>query len=436
MEQKVLSAIQHHSMISGEKEVTVALSGGADSMALLCVLLALREQLGITVSAAHLHHGIRGEEADRDEAFVRAQCAMRQVPLTVERIHVPAIAKERRLGLEAAAREVRYAFLERVSPGLIATAHTASDHLETVLLHLARGAGLTGLGGIAPKRGRLIRPLITCTRDEVEQYCEKNGIAYITDSTNLSDEYSRNKLRHRVVPILKELNPAAETAALRASLTLREDAALLEELSEGEYRRRVSGNVFSLKDIASCPAAIAKRAIKRFLESRQPGLFLDHEHLEQVYQICLHGGRTGLPKAVRAVSAGGLLYLEPPKDDRRTLTVTIERAKIRSENGEKIHNLLLKNTLDCDRIDGNLEIRTRLPGDQMRLAGSGYTKTLKKIFNELHIPLYERECLPVIADNAGVVWVYGVGVAARCAVSEKTENVFIIHAQEAQNSID
>ena len=216
MKDLVLEAVKRFALLENNvKTVTVALSGGADSMACLSVLLSLKEELGITVKAAHLNHMIRGEEALRDQEFVKKQCELLGVPLFCERADIPAIAKERGVSTELAAREVRYSFLERVNEGVIATAHTSSDNFETVLFNLARGSAIDGLCGIPPKRRIFIRPIILCTREDVEEYCKKENIPFVTDSTNLCDEYTRNKIRHNIVPIFKNLNPSVEKSVLR-----------------------------------------------------------------------------------------------------------------------------------------------------------------------------------------------------------------------------
>ena len=232
MENKVLSAIKRFSLLEKGDVVTVALSGGADSVSLLYALLAVSDELGITVNAAHLNHSIRGEEAERDQQFVTNLCKKLKVELFCEKRDVPAFAKENGLSLELAARKVRYEFLEGVAQGKVATAHTASDNLETMIFNLARGTSLKGLSGIPVKRGIYIRPLILCTRQNVEDYCKENEISFVTDSTNLSDDYSRNKIRHNVIPVLKEINCAAEESALRTSFGIAEDISYLESASQ------------------------------------------------------------------------------------------------------------------------------------------------------------------------------------------------------------
>ena len=235
MKELILKAIEQFSLIRKGDRVTVALSGGADSMSLLYALNSLKNELGISLFAAHLNHMIRGDEALRDEQFVKAECEKLGVKLFCERANIPEIAQKNGESLELCARKVRYTFLERVSNGgLVATAHTASDNLETMLFNLARGTAIDGLCGIPPKRDIYIRPLIFVTRDDVEKYCKQESVPFVTDSTNLSDDYTRNKIRHKIIPVLKEINQNAETSAVNTALNLREDASFIKLLAK-EY---------------------------------------------------------------------------------------------------------------------------------------------------------------------------------------------------------
>lgn len=436
MLQSVLTAIESFSLLSSDN-ITVALSGGADSVALLHALCTLRDRLGLNISAAHLNHMIRGEEALRDESFVKQLCRDMDVPLICESVDVPLYAKEHRLSTETAAREVRYAFFERVNKGVVATAHTASDNLETVLFNLARGTGLNGLCGIPPKRGIYIRPLILVTRQEVEDYCAKNGLSYVTDSTNLSDDYTRNRIRHTVIPVLKSVNASAEKAAARAVISLREDEELLSSLADSYIDKNCENGYLNIK--ADVSPAVLKRAIKKYAECNVTGLFLDSNHINSIYSLCLNGGRTSLPCDTSATIENGKLFIgESPENGKKPSFKVITEIKDNTffENGEKVNNLLLNNSIDCDKIVGELILRTRLPGDSIRLAGRGCTKTLKKLMNELKIAKNLRDSIPVLADDGGVVWVYGAGTANRCAVNEKTEKVMIITVSDVQNKTD
>lgn len=436
---KIEEMLRRYDMLSGRTEITVACSGGADSAALLDALISLREKLHITVSAAHYNHGIRGGEADRDELFVRKLCGHYGIELTVGRGDVPAAARARGESLELAARRMRYAFLEQAAgDGLIATAHTASDNLETVLFHLTRGTGADGLCGIPPVRGRIIRPLLGCTREEIEAYCGARGLSYVTDSTNLSDDYTRNRIRHNVIPVLKEINPAAEKAVSRTVEGLLEDERLLSSLADEFLSENVNNGILNVSLLPD--PAVAKRVIKKFTETAVSGITLDNRHILEIYGICKDGGRVSLPGNMSAVVKNGLLSIKKNgihSGSKHLYRVETEcRINDLFTNSEKINNLLLKNSLDCDNIIGKSVIRTRMPGDSIRLVGKGCTKSLKKLFNELKIPQDERDTLPVMADDMGVVWIYGVGVAARCAVTKKTERVMIINASDVQNITD
>ena len=223
MENKIKETIRKYNMLSKGDTVVVGLSGGADSCALIHFLSSVKDDFSLTLIACHVNHMIRGDEADRDEEFSRNLAIELGAEFRLLKINVPQEAEKRHESIEKTARDIRYDFFEKTAEqynAKIATAHTASDNVETVLFNLARGSGIKGLCGIPPVRGRIIRPLITVERDEIEKYCRKNELNYVTDSTNLTDEYSRNKLRHKVVPVLKEINPAIEKTITRMTENL------------------------------------------------------------------------------------------------------------------------------------------------------------------------------------------------------------------------
>lgn len=432
MKEKVSLAVQR---LCGEEKrnITVALSGGADSMALLNVLNSLKEELGINLSAAHLNHLIRGNEADRDEAFVKEQCAKMGVPLFCERIDVPLIAKDEKQSLELAARNVRYKFLQRVSKGFIATAHTASDNLETVIYNLARGASLDGICGIPQKRGRIIRPILECTRKEVEMYCEEKGVPYVTDSTNLANEYTRNKIRHSIVPVLKEINPSVESVTFRNTRLLREDSKYLNATAEKyvfENTQKEDASLL-LYDLQRFPSAIAKRVIVIYANRVCDELKLENVHIEAVLEIVKKGGKTSLPQGFVATVSSNRLHFEKGGKVETEPEFNVRVEEITAENFEKlqkVNNLLLNNAFDCDKIVGKWVLRTRMSGDSIRLKNRGCTKTLTRLMSENKTPITLRDKLPVIADENGVIWVYGAGVAQRVAIGSKTQKIAVIYS--------
>ncbi len=425
---KVISAIEKYEMFKYNTDVTVALSGGADSVCLLYVLCSLKEKYGLTLSAIHVNHSLRGEESDRDQAFVENLCKKMGIPITVKKVDVSALAEKTGQSIELAARDVRYDIFKKEASGLVATAHTASDSLETVLFNMTRGSGLKGICGIPPQRDSFVRPLIFCTREEIENYLSGQGIAFVTDSSNLTDDYTRNFLRHRVVPALKEISPAAEKRAAEMCKNLREDEDFISLTARKIYILCLKNGRLDAELLSVQHPAIIKRVIALYL-FEQYGITIDSLHLENCFKILLSSGKTGLHGGYFAVCEEKLFYLVNDKDHTAEISYEVETEEVDLKNS-KINNLLLKNAIDCGKINGSAVIRTRLPSDNIRLRGRNCTKSLKKLLNEEKIPNELRNKLPLISDDDGVVWIYKIGVSERVAISEKTEKALLIKVKE------
>ena len=432
MLKKVNEALTRFNLLKGAKHITVALSGGADSMALLVALLELKDELGIEkISAAHFNHKIRGSEAIRDQEFVTEFCKKIDIELILGSADVPTFAKEQGISIELAARKLRYEFFDGIDTSLIATAHTASDNIETVIFNITRGTALSGLGGIPPKRDKYIRPLILCTRDMIENYCEQKGIAFVTDSTNLCDDYTRNKIRHNVIPVLKEINLSAENAVSRMTASVREDEDFINGVVNQEYDKLVSERGVCVKDFCNLHPSIAKRIIAKYCATYN--VEIDNYHINSIFDICLSNGKISLSQDMAAFIKDGFLKIDNAKGEsaNSSFAVDIKQSVNDLFNGnEKVHNLLLKNVLDCDKIVGQLNLRTRESGDTIRLKNKNCTKTLKKLFCEYKIPLEERENLPVLADRDGVVWIHKIGVAERVAADRDSKRIYIINTRK------
>ena len=426
IEKIILDTVSEYSLFKKGDIVTVALSGGADSVALLYALNQLKDKLGITLKAVHLNHQIRGDEALRDENFAKDFCGNLNIPLICERIDVPQFAKSNNLSLETAARKVRYNLFERVNEGVIATAHTASDNLETMLLNLARGTALDGLCGIPIKRDYIVRPIIGATREQVEKYCKANDLKFITDSTNLTDDYTRNKIRHKIVPVLKEINPKVESLALKTSKSLSEASTFIKQEAKKYIADFSKGNYLSVENFKTLSPTLAKNIIIEFVKTIDCEISLENSHIESMYKICLQNGKTSIPKDKFCVVNKGILSIGSINENEKTPIFNVEI----SEKQEKINNLFLNNSLDCDKIIGNLVVRSRKAGDSIRLANRGCTKPLTKLYNEYEIPVNIRDTLPVIADDKGVVWIHGIGVAERCFIKENTKQIYLIEVKE------
>jgi tRNA(Ile)-lysidine synthase len=279
------------------KQVTVALSGGADSVALLHALHSGGAGMAREISAVHVNHNLRGEESARDEAFVRDLCAQRGVKLHVYSVE---INREKHRGLEEAARNARYGIFSRFD--CVATGHTASDNAETVLLNLIRGTGLKGLCGIPHERDNIVRPLILCERAEIEEYCRVHGLRYVTDSSNLSDEFTRNRVRMSLIPVIKDINPAFDGAVTRMCEILREDSDSLEQ-------RAVDCDDYSLDCLRNLEKPVLTRIIMRLLAYNN--ISPSNLRISQIVGIIEDGkGKINLEKHKFALIEGGILQIK------------------------------------------------------------------------------------------------------------------------------
>ena len=380
--------------------VVCAVSGGADSMALLWGMYLLKDKLELTISAAHFNHHLRGEESDRDEAFVRKFCEDYRIAFTAGTGQVIAGAK----GLEAAAREARYAFL-RSLPGMIATAHTADDNAETVLMHLVRGTGLKGLGGIAPVRGKVIRPMLDITRGEVLDFLKEYSIPYIEDSSNAADDFLRNRLRHHVMPLLKKENPSLAQNVSRMAMRLRSDEAALEALS----CQQKTDSVAALRDLE--PAIRSRVLADMLLDAgvKEP----EAAHIAAVESLVYSKN----PSA-KAVFPGGV---EIARNYDTLHVVQAQQSLAEQEIGCPEQIVLSDVKITCMSNEsaeqtvssfaftpkGKLVLRSRKTGDTIRLYGG--TKSLKKLYIDEKIPAGKRNMIPVLADDEGVLGVIGFG---------------------------
>lgn len=450
MKTKVLKAMEEYAMLAGGDTVTVALSGGADSVALLHCLRSLAEPLGISLRACHVNHRLRGEESMRDEEFVRRLCRKWGVPLSVFRL---SLEKQSLPGesVETAARRCRYACLERCAHrfgGKIATAHTLSDSMETLFYNLMRGTGIKGLGGIPPVRGRIVRPLCLCTRAQIERYCGENTLEYVTDSTNLQDIYARNRIRHQLMPVVARLAPHSEKTIPRLMRTAREDGACLDEMAlERLKASRVPGGV-SAQRLREMPAALRRRCAAILLQEH--GFSVSFERTQEVLKMLEsgHGRLEYAPGRYLSLQEGRIFYEEALKPEpvfcvsvrfsqgRAVVNAAGKRLEIEIINYELFKNLEkdsgmdLKNILDYDRITGSMQVRQRAAGDTISLAGRNGTKSLKKLFNEAKISLEERSRRLVLCDGQGPIWLEGFGASGRVALGQSPHTCLLVRVGE------
>ena len=451
-EETLLTYCRQQGLFKSGDRVIVACSGGADSMALLLFLLRRRRDLEIEVLATHVNHGIRGLAALSDANFVTAFCRQNGVELFLydavrEGVEIPEHPSEEW------ARGLRYGWFEQLAvqeEAFIATAHTMSDQAETVLFRMARGTGLHGLAGIPPRRGYYVRPCLCLTRGETEAYCAALGQNYVQDETNEQDKYARNRIRHNAIPALQYANPSAEVAIGRLCRQMREldqwlageAAALLQAASvEGGYEvstlRRAEGPVLdaALHALVS-PVRDAEEkyiSLLRFLLQRGSGaLQLSPEITYQVKDGVLI---RQTPQGVRPPPAPPQPFTEGQFFLPGGYFVEFRRVKYEEFlKNQPIFKKDLNCCADCAKIQGNLVLRTRLPGDFFRLAGRHVRKTLKKYYNELGIPQEERALLPLVADGSEVIWLWGCGFAEGVAPDSYTHEVLTVRTEKAEEA--
>lgn len=399
---KLRAFLKEYCLLSPGDRVTVALSGGADSVALLFSLYLLKEELNITMEAAHFNHHLRGEESDRDEAFCRDFCGRYDIPIQVSGARVSPGKK----GLEAAAREARYAFL-RGLPGKVATAHTADDNAETVLLRLLRGTGLKGLGAIAPVSGNVIRPMLSVTRRDVEDFLEEYHLPHVEDSSNGENTFLRNRIRHRVMPLLYGENPRIGENLSALALTLRQDETFLQSL--------LPEKMPPVSQLQTMAAPLRRRLLERFLKEngvKEP----EQIHILQLETLVFHWNPSASMRFPGGVTVAREYDSLVRQEQGRSLSTYRLSCPGRTEIPELGAAVVcsfaqdLSETADGFLVQprGALCLRARQAGDSITLPGG--TKTLKKLYIDRKIPAAQRPLVPVLADEEGVLAVFGLGV--------------------------
>jgi tRNA(Ile)-lysidine synthase len=480
---RVKQSIERHQLLAPGETIVVGVSGGADSLCLLHALRALSTHLACSLHAAHLHHGIRGQEADEDARFVAGICQEWGLACTIERADVPQLAREHKLSLEEAARQARYAFLARVARSIgasaVAVAHNADDQVETVLMHLIRGSGLAGLRGMQPLswldelrlcdegapapqgRIRLLRPLLEVTRATILEYCHTHGLEPRFDRSNLDQTLFRNRLRHELLPLLETYNPNIRQVLLRTAAVVAGDYALLCAQREQAWRQTVCDEsaqavVFDRLALSALPVALQRSLLREGIHRLRRSLRnIDWVHVEDAVTL-LQSGNTGniatLPEGLAlfidytTITLADAVYITPRRDVPRLepgydlivaapgLTPFAQgRWRVRCEvvpraalppDWRRNRDPFLA-FIDAQRIEHPLRLRARREGDWFVPFGFGHRKRLGDWMTNAKIPRRERDQIPLLAHGEDIVWVVGYRQDERYAVSDTTTTVLV-----------
>ncbi len=418
--------------------VLVGFSGGADSLFLLLFLLEYkrRQRLDFKIRAVHINHSIRGNEAYRDAEFSRNTAEELGVEFSLVKLDIPSYAEKMSLGTEEAARKLRYETFNEIIKSdnfisYIAVAHNAGDNFETMLFNIARGTGLKGLCGIPPVRDNIVRPIITVSKDDILQLFSENNIEYVTDSTNLSIDYTRNYIRHEIVPKFERLSDSYEKASIRLASILRNNDDFIERCAVDYINNNLINNRFDVKSLSALHSALLSRVLSTYFKKN--GITnIEYTHIKKITELlsAKENFKVSLPNDFAFVLERGKAYVDVKHKQTsffQKLELGFNKVNgfsdiiyISREKADKtslnVYKIAIHAKLKFDIINDVLYVRSKNDGDAYKYGGM--TRKLKKLFNDREIPPSVRTTVPVFQDSEGIIWVPGYGVAKRSADKE------------------
>lgn len=429
--------------LSQNEPVLLAFSGGADSSALLHLLAADAKQRGYKLHAAHFHHGIRGEEADRDAAFCQSAAQSYDVPFYLGRADVVALARENGNSVENEAREQRYSFFKRImleqGIKILVTAHHAEDQVESILLHVLRGSGIKGICGMWPCRELgdglyLVRPLLEAQKCDILKLCKQNNIDFVTDSTNSDTQYARNALRHEVIPKLYELQPNLCAVLERLSKSAKDADEFIGHHAD-EFIKNECDEEIPLAKLNSLQAAVKARVLSSYFE-KSFGAGLECVHIDALTQLCQRAvphASVSLPRGICArIENGALIFCaDIEKEDHEDFDIPFSEGslcaqgtviEIEKNTAKKADTNAIFLEIKCSSLQGGAHFRTRKEGDVIR--SGKINKKVKKLMSEKKIPLALRARLPILAMGEEILWIPSVAVCDRIKADKINEEDF------------
>jgi tRNA(Ile)-lysidine synthase len=467
LEQGVSSFLREHHLTTSRKPLLVAVSGGPDSVCLLHVLNAIKKDLGLKLHVVHLDHQLRSDASVADAQYVLDLCHKLGIPVTIEQRNVRLYQKEHKLSLEEAAREVRYGFFVEVAESIgaerVAVGHTLDDHVETVLLNLLRGTGTRGLRGLQPIRhwqssGRrltIVRPLLAVSRKETTAYCRRHHLQQRIDVTNRSLALTRNRIRLKLLPLLKSYNPDIIEALLRTARIASDDIAFLEQTADRHWRKIASkeGEVIVIRKSAllKLPPGLQRLVLRRGIEDVLGTLKdIEARHIEEMMSLLSKsaGKRINLPYGLffateydrfllghrlEELSLFPLLNSEYPLTIPGVIKIPGWRIQI---NVVRKMDLPAGDDLtacfDYNRVRGNLAVRPRRPGDRFQPLGMDEEKKVGKFMIDARVPRTWRTRVPIVCDDEKLLWVVGYRIDERAKVTENTKRILRIKFEQTR----
>ena len=455
---KIISYIEDNKLIKSGDRILVALSGGPDSICLLNILFELKEELNIDIGAAHINHLLRGEDAFKDEEYVIKICKEIGIPYFLTRVDINNYSKEHKLSSELAGRQVRYDFFEEIMKkegyNKIATAHNANDQAETILFRLMRGTGLEGLGGIKASRdGKIIRPILCLSRQEIEEYIELKNLKPRIDKTNFEKIYNRNKIRLDILPYMKEnFNEDIIQTLNRMSVLLQKDNEFLEKLALNSYKKYcieeddyfiIKEGIF--KEEKPIITRVLRHAVTKYSKSNYD---FEMKHINEIFSLSQKnsGKVVDLPNGIYAENIYGDIYIKNKKNKCNTNNkeekISISKDEINNKivnfgqfiiefsvtdndqrNTVSLNQDNLVQCFDFDKINDNILIRKRINGDKIVPLGMNGTKKLKDIFIDMKIPKEERDSIPILCFGEKIAWIIGIRISEEYKVINQSKNI-------------
>lgn len=456
---KVLDLIKKNSMINNGDSIVVGVSGGPDSVCLLHVLWRLREELNLRIVAVHINHMLRGSESDRDEEYVKSLCEKMNIELQALRIDIKKISKEKNQSLEETGRDERYRHFgiiaDNIGASKIAVAHNKNDQAETVLMNIIRGSGLDGLKGMDYVRGRIIRPLLDVERSEIETYCEVNKLNPITDSSNLDNIYSRNKIRLNVIPYIDSLFDCNLVKSIdRMNRLIKDDIDFIDNKINKMYYTSVlkkeSEEVeLLLGKIKNMHVAAKRRIIRKSINEVKGNVKgIESIHIENILEM-IDNGKVGSKLCLPGIKVGRTydsirFYMKEKQPDVFDFNVgliipgktemgggrhSFETTIISDFNINEYKPVKGSSNIqffDYDKLPQGINIRKRKEGDYFRPVNSKGTKKLKEFFIDSKVPREIRDSIPLVAKESEIIWIVGYKISDKFKVTENTKRVLKI----------